>query len=309
MTLNLGYACINSTLQSSKPRISANRGMIRRTWLTKGLPYASEIALSNVNALQEIVKWNVDNGVNVFRITSCLFPWMSEYEFTDLPDCEEISASLAKTGRIARIAKQRLSFHPGQFCVLASHTEKTVTNAVNELDKTAQIMDMLGMPKAPEAKINIHVGGAYGDRESALARFCSNFEKLSESAKLRLTVENDDKPNMYSTKMLYDGVYKRLGIPIVFDSHHYELGPQDLDYHDSFYLARSTWPHGIRQMCHHSNSRKNYEDPTAPKMAHSSWFYTPFESYGCPTDVMLECKAKELALFKYRKDFIGEMAA
>jgi UV DNA damage endonuclease len=103
--------------------------------------------------------------------------------------------------------------------------------------------------------------------------------------------------------MLYDGVHKRIGIPIVFDSHHFELGPQDLDYHDSYYLARSTWPTGIKQQAHHSNSRRKYEDPTANKPAHSTWFYTPFESYNQPTDVVLECKAKELALFKYRDDF------
>ena len=103
--------------------------------------------------------------------------------------------------------------------------------------------------------------------------------------------------------MLYDGVYKNIGIPIVFDSHHFQLGPQDLDYHDSYYLARSTWPTGIRQQCHHSNSRKEHEDPTANKVAHSTWFYTPFEAYGNDTDVVLECKAKELALFKYLEDF------
>jgi UV DNA damage endonuclease len=307
MTVNLGYACINSTLQKSK--ITANRGMIRRTWLAKGLPYASEITLSNVNGLQEIVKWNVDHKINVFRITSSLFPWMSEYELTSLPDYNEISKSLAQTGRIARKAGQRLSFHPGQFCVLASPTEKTVHNAITELNKTAEIMDMLEMPQTPEAKINIHVGGAYGERENALARFCKNFEKLSPGTQARLTVENDDKPNLYSTQMLYHGVHKHLGIPIVFDSHHFELGPQDLDYHDSFYLARSTWLNGVRQQCHHSNSKRDYEDPKAPKMAHSSWFYTPFESYGNHTDVVLECKAKELAVFKYQQDFPSKVAA
>ena len=79
----------------------------------------------------------------------------------------------------------------------------------------------------------------------------------------------------------------------------------DLDYHDSFYLARQTWhERGIKQQCHHSNSRKNYEDPTANKVAHSDWYYTPFENYGESVDVVLECKKKELALFKYKSDFL-----
>ena len=305
MSINLGYACINTTLQKQS-KIMCNRGMIKRTWRAKGMPYASELALSNVRGLQEVVKWNNDNGISVYRITSSLFPWMSEYDITQLPDYQAIAAILADTGKVARQAGQRLSFHPGQFCVLASPTEATVSKTIKELDQTAQIMDMLGMPQSPAAKINIHVGGAYGERENALARFCNNFKRLTQSAQSRITVENDDKPNLYSTKMLYDGVYKNIGIPIVFDSHHFQLGPQDLDYHDSYYLARSTWPTGIRQQCHHSNSRKEHEDPTANKVAHSTWFYTPFEAYGNDTDVVLECKAKELALFKYLEDFQGK---
>lgn len=302
MSVNLGYACINTTLQKQS-KIMCNRGMINRTWLAKGMSYASMLALSNAKGVRAVVDWNNKNDISVYRVTSCLFPWMSEYEITDLPDYQEIANTLAEAGQIARSGGQRLSFHPGQFCVLASPNESTVVKSLRELDQTAQIMDMLGMPNTPGAKINIHVGGAYGEHEKALARFCDNFNRLSPSAQGRLTVENDDKPNLYSTQMLHDGVYKRIGIPIVFDSHHFEIGPQDLDYHDSYYLARGTWPVGIKQQCHHSNSRRRYEDPTANKMAHSTWFYTPFESYNELTDVVLECKAKELALFKYRDDF------
>ena len=94
------------------------------------------------------------------------------------------------------------------------------------------------------------------------------------------------------------------GIPVVFDSHHHELGPQDTDYHDAFYLARQTWhARDAKQQCHHSNSRKNYEDGTVSRVAHSDWYYTPFENYGEDVDVVLECKKKELALFDYLTKF------
>ncbi len=303
MTVNLGYACINMTLQEEE-KVQCNRTMIKRTFLSKGVPYASELALSNVKALKRVIEWNNENGISVYRMTSCLFPWVSEYEIEDLPHFEEISKIMKEAGRIAMEAGQRLSFHPGQFCVLASPTEKVVSNAAKELNKHAQMMDIMELPKSPAAKINIHVGGAYGEHEKALNRFCENTIKhLTDSAISRLTVENDDKPNVFSTKMLYDGVYKKIGIPIVFDSHHHELGPQDIDYHDAFHLARSTWPEGIKQQCHHSNSKRNYEDSKAPKVSHSAWFYTPFENYGKNVDVVLECKAKERALFKYVDDF------
>ena len=104
--------------------------------------------------------------------------------------------------------------------------------------------------------------------------------------------------------MLYDGVSRHIGVPIVFDSHHHDLGPQDLDYHDAFHLARQTWiDRGVKQQCHHSNSRKDYEDSSVKATAHSDWYYTPFEAYDKEVDVVLECKKKELALFKYREDF------
>ena len=306
--VNLGYACINETLRT-KNKLTCSRGMIKRTFLARGLPRASNLALENATALNTVVRWNTEHDIHVFRITSCLFPWMSEYELHELPDYQAIKALLASAGKYALSHGQRLSFHPGQFCVLASPNPAVVEKTIKELNQTSEIMDMLGMPASPRAKINIHVGGAYGEHDRALARFCENFKRLDPNTQARLTVENDDKANLYSTKMLYEGVHKRIGIPIVFDSHHHELGPQDLDYHDAFHLARSTWPDGIRQQCHHSNSRREYEDPTAPPMAHSSWFYTPFEAYGLPTDVVLECKGKELALFKYREQFMNSKAA
>ena len=278
--------------------------MIKRTFQARGISYASELALSNVRSLKKIIEWNNENKISVYRMTSSLFPWVSEYEIESLPDYEEISSAMREAGKLALSASQRLSFHPGQFCVLASPHENVVVNAANELNKHAQMMDIMGLPRSPAAKINIHVGGAYGEHDKALARFCKNTIKhLTDSALSRLTVENDDKPGVFSTKMLYDGVYKQIGIPIVFDSHHHELGPQDIEYQEAFYLARSTWPKGIKQQCHHSNSKRKYEDPKAPKVSHSMWFYTPFENYGEDVDVVLECKAKEEAVFKYLVDF------
>ena len=96
MSINLGYACINTVLQ--KQKISCNRGMIKRTFKAKGVPYASEIALSNVRALKKIIEWNNNNGISVYRMTSCLFPWMSEYDIFDLPDIDLIADTMASAG-------------------------------------------------------------------------------------------------------------------------------------------------------------------------------------------------------------------
>ena len=262
------------------------------------------MALINVKALRRIIQWNNDNGINVYRMTSCLFPWFSEYDIFDLPDIDKIADVMADAGKIAMDAGQRLSFHPGPFNCLGSHKENVVDKTVAELDAHSIQMDLMGLPDSPMAKINIHIGGAYGEHEKTMARFCKNFTKLSASAQARLTVENDDRVSLFSTKMLYNGVSRHIDIPIVFDSHHHELGKQDSTYREAFYMARETWQRrNAKQQCHHSNSKKNYEDDSVKVTAHSDWYYTPFENFGEQVDVVLECKKKERALFKYRQDF------
>ena len=304
MTTRFGYACINMTLQKQKPRVTCNRSMIKRTFQQKGLPYASELALANSMDLIKHVAWNNAHGIKVFRITSCMFPWHSEYDLTELPDYEAIKSNLEIAGKMAMESNQRLSTHPGQFNVLTSEREEVVLNAVDELDKHGILFDLMGLPRSPAAKINIHIGGAYGDRQSAMDRWCKNYERLSDSAKSRLTVENDDRASLYSTKMLYDNIVSRTGTPIVFDSHHFACGPQDSSYEEAFLMAVDSWPVGVRPQCHHSNSRKKYEDPTVKDCAHSDWYYEPFDDCGFSVDVVLECKKKEIALFKYLKDFV-----
>ncbi len=306
MTVRLGYACINMSLQERKPgKVTCNRGMIKRTFLAKGTEYASQLALLNTLDLIKIIAWNNEQGIKVFRMTSCLFPWMSEYELSDLPDFEGIKANLEYAGKLASEAGQRLSFHPGPFNILTSPKEKVVDSSILDLTRHGEIMDLLGQPRSHWAKINIHLGASYGDREGSIERWCRNFERLPDSVTSRLTLENDDRGNLYSTKMIYDGVYKRLGVPIVFDSHHFECGPQDTSYEEAIGMAVETWPEGITPQCHHSNSKKEYEDPSVVKSAHSAYYYKPFESCGHTVDVVLEAKAKERALFKYMRDFCG----
>lgn len=300
MSTRFGYACINMTL--AKEGVTTNRGCIKKTFLEKGLPHVSRLALQNCLDLVKILEWNKSHGVQVFRMTSCLFPWQTEYELEDLPDWGEIQGALKKAGEVSASHGGRLSFHPGQHVVLSSPRPEVVSAAIRDLRAHGEVMDAIGLPRTPEAKINIHVGGAYGQHEEALARWCGVWAKLPESVKSRITVENDDKPGMFSTKMLYEGVSSKVGVPIVFDSHHFECGPQDSSYEEALNMAASTWG-GVRPQCHHTNSRRDHEEPTAPRVAHSDWYYTPFQDLGKSLDVVLECKTKELGLVKYLQDF------
>jgi len=304
--VRFGYACINMDLQEVKG-IQTSRGMIKRTFQQKGAAYASELALKNCQDLIEVVRWNNKHGVRVFRVTSCLFPWASEYDIDTLPDIEEISEALAEVGRVAAAGGQRLSLHPGPFNILASDTDRVVENCIKDLVIHQKMMDLMGQPRNHWAKINIHVGAAKGDRQKALDTWCRNFERLPEGVQKRLSVENDDRQNLYSIKMLYDGIFKRTGVPIVADQHHHECGPQDIPWSEALPLAASTWG-DVRPTCHLSNSR-SIEDPKEAKNAHSDWYYTPFDDLGLEVDVVLEAKMKERALVKYMRDFCGGVSA
>lgn len=301
MSNRFGYCCINTSLQ--KNGVTTSRTMRKKTFLEKGLSYVSEISLQNVEDLAKILTWNAENGVELFRVSSEMFPWASEYNWQDLPGFNQIIDGMQRAGQIARDTGQRLSFHPGPFNCLCSPSETVVLNCVKDMSIHGDMMDMLGMPRDRNSLINIHLGGAYGNREVASETWCKNFHRLPENVKSRLTIENDDRPNMFSTKMLYEHVYLKLGIPIVFDSHHFECGPQDSSYSEAFEMAYSTWPSEVRPTCHHSNSRRDYEDPTSSMTSHSDFYYKKFESCGKSVDVDLECKSKELGMFDYIAKF------
>jgi len=298
----MGYACINETLAKQKPKVYTGRSMIKRTFKAKGINYASQLGLDNCKDLLTIVKWNNENGFKFFRITSNLFPWSSEYNLSDMPDYTEICNVLSDVGKYVNNNGMRITSHPGPFNVLTSPHPHVVTNCIKDLSIHGEVFDLIGLTRTPFNKINIHIGGAYGDKPSAMKRFCTNFHRLPDSVKSRLSVENDDKASMYSVKDLYDNVYKVIGIPIVFDYHHHKFCTGDLSEQEALELAMSSWPSDIVPVVHYSESRsKEYEDPKIRPQAHSDYVIDYIDTYGNEVDIMVEAKAKELAVLRYKE--------
>ena len=301
---NLGYACINTVLNTlpKSRRVTTNRSMVKRTFKERGLPYASELALQNCKDLLTVLKWNHANGIHFFRLSSDLFPWSSEYNISDLPDYDDICLALQEAGDFVHDNGHRITTHPGPFNVLGSPKEDVVTKTIKELNTHSEIFDMMGLPDSPYAKINIHVGGTYGgDFAGTAERWCRNFFKLSVNCQNRLTVENDDKASMWSTRHLYDYIYKVIHIPIVFDYHHHKFCTGGQTEQEALELAMSTW-HGVTPVVHYSQDRSvEHNDPKIRPQAHSDSYWTAIETYGHDIDVMLECKHKEQGLFKMRQ--------
>ena len=304
-----GYACINMTLSSNvsaKNKITTNRSMIKKTFDKKGIDYASELALQNCIDLVSIIKWNEKNNIKFYRLSSDIFPWASHYNILDLPDIKEISANLKLAGDLATKYGQRLSFHPGPFNKLSSPSESVVLNTIKDLENHGTVFDLMGLSKTHLNKINIHVGAAYDDKKLALKTFLSNFDRLSESVKTRLTVENDDKEGLYSTLELYNDIYKVSSIPIVFDYHHHRFCSGGLSEKEALELALSTWG-SITPATHYSESRCDHFGDGSKPQAHSDYIYSIINTYDHEFDCMIEAKQKELALIHYRDNILPQV--
>ena len=308
--MNIGYACINMQLSypqkyGGQPKgvepITTGRSMIKRTFETKGLDYASEITLKNVKDLNSIISWNVLNGYDFYRMSSGLAPWKTEYDWEDLKDIDSIRKWFHSAGTMAKTHGIRLTSHPGPYNVLVSPKEEVVANCIKDLTIHGDEFDMMGLSRTPYNKINIHLGGAYGDKEASMKRFVKNFPRLPESVRSRLTLENDDKASMYSVKDLYEGIYKKIGVPIVFDYHHHKFCTGGMSEQEALEMALSTWG-DIKPVTHYSESRRDEQkDETIRVQAHSDYVYDKIEMYGNDFDIMVEAKAKELAVDRYLK--------
>ena len=295
--MNLGYACINMSLGKN---VTTNRSMVKRTFNEKGLDYVSELALANSKDVLKILVWNKNNNIKFFRLSSAMVPWGDGLDLTTLKDYNEISTALRKAGDYAKANGIRITSHPGPFVVLTSPKENVVEAAIKDLELHGKIFDLLGLSQTPYNKINIHCNGVYGDKLSAMDRFCENYLKLSDSVKKRLTVENDDKASMYNVKdLMY--IHNRINIPIVFDYHHHLFNTGDLSEEEALKLAATTWG-DITPVVHYSESKALHEENTKLKpQAHSDYIKSLPNTYGLNVDIMVEAKAKELAILPFIK--------
>jgi len=300
---NIGYCCLSIGInegKAKKDQIMVNRGMVRRTFDTKGLEYVSQLIIENLKDTIKVLDYNIKNKIYIYRLSSDSFPWMSEYEFSDLPKFNVIQSFMKLIGKKIKDNGLRCSYHPGPFNVLASENPAVVEKTIKELNKHAELMDLMELDQTTFYPINIHINTTKPTRELAAERFCKEFENLSESCKKRLVVENDDGGNQYSVKMLHEMVHQVIGIPITFDQHHYNYGPQDQNMEEALRLAHSTWN---TRVLTHMSSPKTLEDTSGKNTAHADYIYEEIKTFGLDFDTEIEAKAKDLAVFKYRKQF------
>ncbi|SFK69455.1 UV-damage endonuclease [Halogranum rubrum] len=296
----LGYACMNHTLRERETPLRCNRGMQRKTWQSKGLPYASDLTLKNFRDLREILAWNRDNDISFYRCTSDLVPWHSQYDLEELPDYDEIRDVARECGEFVVDNGMRLTFHPDHWCKLASESEETVENSLRTLENHGEWLDLLGLDRSPYYAINVHIGAHYGDKAATAERFRAAVERLSPAARERLTVENDDTESCWSVPELVAEVSDPLDVPTTFDYHHHQFTDRGLSYRDAFDRAKVTWP--VRPISHYSEPQRLHDGTDARPQAHSEYVADVPAWLTDESDVMLEAGAKERALLALRSD-------
>ena len=270
--------------------------------------------------LREIFAYLAERDIPMYRMSSDLAPYATH---PDLPQfhaqVRECAAELRDLGEQARAQGLRLSFHPSQFIVLNSPDPGLVRKSAWDLTSQAEILDAMGL--GPEAVLVVHVGGAYGDRAAGCRRWAETYPMLPEPVRRRLVLENDDVRFSAADALTVHGM---TGVPLVLDPHHFWCNnPEGLDLGATLAKFLATWPAGVRPKVHYSSPRTELREvkrknrttgKTETALLEPVWtghadFVNPFEfvtfmrlGAGRTYDVMLEAKAKDLALLRLRRD-------
>ena len=293
-SIRLGLCCIfrDQPIKFRNSTVKAISSMGRDAALVK----LSGLCLANADALLASLQFCADNGIGCFRINSQILPIKTHaecgYDTHDLPDGDEIVRRFKACGRFARKHGIRTCFHPDQFVVLNSPRPEVVDRSIAELEYQAEVAEWVGADV-----VNIHGGGAYGDKSFALDVFATNLSRLSDRARNRLTIENDDVT--YTPSDLLP-LCRAEDIPLVYDVHHHRCNQDELSVDEATEAAISTWDR--QPMFHISSPIDGWKGPK-PQRHHDFIDLKDFPGCwrGLELTVEVEAKAKEVAVLKLKK--------
>ena len=273
--------------------------------------------------LRAILDYLGRHNIGMYRLPTALAPYASH---PDMPQfhhqVQECTEELGQVGAVVRARGIRLSSHPGQYTVLNSENPATQAAAIAELEVQAGLLD--AMELGLEAVVVLHVGGSAGGPQAASDRFLTGFARLSERARARLVIENDDR-SFGLVDVL--PLARRAGLRVVWDVlHHRCHDPAGMSNREALGAALDTWQaSGATPKIHYSSPRLDVEERRVkvgrrsetryvlPQLRAHADLIDPigFEAFlrdapaGRSFDIMLEAKAKDLALLRLRDQLAG----
>jgi UV DNA damage endonuclease len=292
MKIRLGYACISKTLSNV-----TTSSTVTYTTFQKNKDYKKidTVIKSNLNALKEILTYNIKNNIHFFRLSSKLIPLATKSDviFDYIDPYKDYYNSIAK---IIKDNKLRIDFHPDEFCVLNSTKSEVVKNSIAILEYHYNLL------KALEIKNKIlvlHIGGNTFGKKNSISRFINNFNTLSKDIQESIAIENDDK--IFNIR---DCVYisKNINVPVILDYHHHICNHDELDINDYLKDILSSWHNTTPKMHFSSPKNKTKKD----FRSHNDYinvdafinFIDILKPFNHDVDIMIEAKAKDEALFR-----------
>jgi len=257
----------------------------------------ADIACHNAASLRAAIEFCAANEIGCFRVNSQILPLRTHpeagYAVTDLPDAASLVASFRTCGRLARKVDVRLTFHPDQFVVLSSPDQRIVRNSIAEIEYQAEVAGWIGADV-----LTIHGGGAYGDKQAALARLRSTIGSLSSAVRTRVALENDDR--VFSPADLLP-LCEVEHVPFVYDVHHHRCLPDGMSVAEATHRAMATWP---REPLFHLSSPEGGWRAAKPRI-HADFIDPrdiPGEWRDLEITVEVEARAKEAAVLRLKGD-------
>jgi UV DNA damage endonuclease len=291
-TIRIGYACVNTLLPSSGKTMRLSNASPERIL---------ELGRSNLLALNEILRWNIEHNIHLFRICSGIIPFGS-HPVNQVAWWKLLAPELELVGQTVRAGQLRVSMHPGQYTVLNSPRAEVVENSLAELDYHARFLHAIGTDASH--KIILHGGGVYGDKSASMERFVRNFIRLPQAVRRRLVLENDE--TSYSLADVLD-IAASAKIPVVFDVFHHIWNPsfEEEPLVKQIERASKTWLAADgRQKLHYSDQwhgKPAGSHAASIDIAAFSQFYHHIRTLDL--DIMLEVKDKEQSVLDLYRNF------
>ena len=302
MKIRLGYVAISKKLgkkvTSSSTVTFSNYNKI--VLPSKKLEKLQTVAASNLHDLEKIIKYNIENNIHFYRITSALIPLVTHPEVGYWGHREFLKQDFEYVGKLINESNMRVDTHPDEFNVINSINPKVVENTKINLLRQAEWFDDF---KYDLGKMVIHVGGATNGKEAGLERFITNFNTFPKEVKSKIIIENDDKT--YTARETLN-LCNELNLPMVLDVHHHNCNNANDNIYDLIPKIFDTWKNEKLPPKLHFSSPKNGEKDRK----HSDFinphdfinFLENIKLFNTDIDIMLECKEKDLALFKLASD-------
>jgi len=279
--LKIGYPCINRTLECKGNRTFRLRSYSERRLL--------ETLAGNLACLAEVLRYNVEHGLLFFRISSDVVPFAS-HPVNSFAWWEHFRPQLVALGAFVLSHQMRISMHPDQFTLLNALDDTIAASSIAELRYHTRLLDTMGLDSS--AKVQIHIGGVYGDRTASMKRFSERYAELEQPIRARLVIENDHISYPLADCMR---IHEATGVPVLFDVFHHRGKNEGEHWETALQTAARTWRDrdGLPMVDYSSQKPGGRRGEHVEHIDLTDWRVFLQGSHDVDADVMLEVKDKE----------------